>query len=388
MKKILAAFLALAGLWGIAILFCKSSPTTSFVNREMTADSTTITDLAGRRVSWAKPVQRIVLIRSRDVYELSLLLGDELENKLVAWGPDLQAADHDAYEKFVERYPRLKDIPVLGSVFQDALNVEYLLTLQPDLVIADTFMLERRYKSLERLERSGLPVVFLDFSHDPLSGPQQSLRLLGKVLGKDLRAEEIAHFVDAEIQAVLSRLATVQSQLPTVYLECGNLGVASYGNTYGYNNQRHFSSWGTVLERMRCQNIAASFVCGMAPINPEYLFKANPDVIIVTGAHWVERADTMRLGYDVTMADARVHLTAFAQRPGWSALQAVKNGRVHGLFHGFCMHTSNFACLQQLAKWLYPNLFHDLKPEERLKEFHDRFMPFRLSGTWMVTVKD
>ena len=46
----------------------------------------------------------------------------------------------------------------------------------------------------------------------------------------------------------------------------------------------------------------------------------------------------------------------------------------------------SFAAAQQLAKWLYPEEFKELNPEERLHEFHLKFMPVEMSGTWMVSL--
>jgi iron complex transport system substrate-binding protein len=52
------------------------------------------------------------------------------------------------------------------------------------------------------------------------------------------------------------------------------------------------------------------------------------------------------------------------------------------------MHASNFAAVQQLAKWLYPQEFRDLDPRARLEEFHRRFMPVAHNGTWMIALDE
>ncbi len=344
--------------------------------------STVVTDMAGRTVSLRRPIKRIVLIRSRDIYELSLLLGAAVEDRVVAWGDDIQSADADAYAAFLKQYPRLGRIPLVGSIFQDALSAEQVLALKPDLVVADTFMIDRRYKSMDQLGKAGLPVLFLNLSDDPFKGPQQSLLLLGTVLGCEPRAREIVAFADAEIAAVVARLDRIRTPPPSVYLESGSAGAGTYGSTYGRSADGTLSSWGHVLDRVRCRNIASDVASGMARISPEYLIAKDPDVIVITGAGWPALPDTMRLGYSATPADSSARLRAFAKRPGWEHLQAVRSGRVYGLFHGFCMHPTSFVALQQMAKWLYPAEFQDLRPEERLREFHRRFMPIAFSGVW------
>ncbi|HOX39788.1 MAG TPA: ABC transporter substrate-binding protein [Candidatus Brocadiia bacterium] len=346
----------------------------------------TVADFAGRKVSFNRPVKRIVMIRSRDIYEVSLLLEDELPEKLVAWGPDIQTADRDAYDKFVRRYPGLADVPVLGSIFDDAVSAEKVLALRPDLVIVETFMAERGYKSIDRMQRAGLPLLFLDFEHDPFECPQKSIELLGRVLGRERRAEEINAFVNTELDKVFSRLDKLKGEPPKVYFESGSSGPAAYGATYGYNVEKPIA-WGTVMHRLRCRNIADGVAPAMGAISPEFLLMADPDVIVITGASW-DRTDCVRLGYGGDADDAREKLRAFTRRPGWDGLKAVRSGRIYSIFHGLCMHTIDFAACQQLAKWFYPEDFADLNPEAALKEFHERFMPVDYSGAWMIALKE
>ena len=51
------------------------------------------------------------------------------------------------------------------------------------------------------------------------------------------------------------------------------------------------------------------------------------------------------------------------------------------------MHIFSFIGLQQMVKWLYPETFRDIEPEENFKEFHQRFMPIEYSGAWMIEIE-
>ena len=346
----------------------------------------TVTDLAGRQVTLKQPIQRIVLVRGRDISALAMLLGSEIEEKLVAWGPDLEAYDGDTYRRFVSTFPRLADVPQLGSVYQDAVSCERVLALEPDLVIVDTFMIDRGYKCVGRLQRAGLPVLFLDFTQNPFRSAQRSLEVLARVLGKEDRAQQATTFIDAELDKVLARLSNLDEPQVSVYVEGGYQGVENYGPTYGYgyDAKGHMTAWGAILHRLRAHNIAAGVVPKMGPISPEYLLKADPDLIVVTGACWTSPPDTMHLGYYTEVTDARARLQAFTTRPGWSELTAVKTGQVYGLYHNFSMQMAEFVVLQQLAKWLYPSEFGDLDPEASLREFHERFMPVDYRGVFII----
>ncbi len=380
---------------GIAVLFaCAAGFFVNYTSSAGKGNSTsgptiTVTDLAGRSVTLKQPVERIVLVRGRDIYALGLLLGSEIEQKLVAWGPDLESYDADTYHKFLESHPRLADVPKLGSVYQDGVSAEKVLSLAPDLVVVDTFMVERGYKCINRLQQAGLPVLFLDFSTDPYRNPQRSIQVLGRVLEKEERAKEITTFIDAELDKVFSRLDVAPEPSPSIYVEAGYKGVTEYGPTYGHGHDTkgRKTCWGIILPGLRAHNIAADVVPNMGPISPEYLLKADPDVIVITGACWVSQPDAMHLGYLTEASEARSLLKGFTTRPGWKELTAVRSGRVCGLFHNFSMQTTEFVAAQQLAKWLYPGKFDDLDPEASLEEFHKRFMPVDYGGTWTIDLE-
>jgi iron complex transport system substrate-binding protein len=340
----------------------------------------TVVDMAGRRVRLKSDIKRIVLIRGRDIYELSALLGSELPSKLTAWGSEITTSDTDAYDKFCQRYPRLRKTPLIASGNgKSDICGEQLVSLRPDIVIADRFM--RIYPAMGKFERMGLPIFYLDQNSDPMTTPQASLLALGDALGKQARASQIVAFVNQRYQLVSSRLSKIKTIPPSIYLEAGGLGRRGYDSTYG--GRYGFSA---LLAHARSRNIAAQVVPEMAPISAEFMLKSNPDVIVISGANWL-LPDAMRLGYCATLPDSQRRLKAFTTRPGWNGLKAVKNKRVYAIFHGFAMHIFDFAGYEYLAKALYPNQFKDLNPDADLKLFHKKFMPIDCTGVWMTRLQ-
>jgi iron complex transport system substrate-binding protein len=388
MRKVVLPTIGILLACAAGALICRTSPKVQ--DGATSGPSITVTDLAGRSVTLKRPVERIVLVRGRDIYALGLLLGSEIQERLVAWGPDLELYDEDSYRKFVDFHPRLAEVPNLGSVYQDAVSAEKVLALAPDLVVVDTFMADRGYTCINRLEEAGLPVLYLDFSEDPYRNPQRSIELLGRVLQKEDRAREIITFIDAELDRVFSRLDTPEEPAPSIYVEAGYEGAEIYGPTYGhgYDERGHKTSWGSILDGLRARNVAGDVVPHRGPIRPEYLIETDPDLIVITGACWVSQPDAMRLGYFTGTAEARARLQAFTKRPGWSELTAVKTGHVHGLYHNFALQTTEFVAAQQLAKWLYPGKFDDLDPEARLKAYHEKFMPVDYAGVWTIDLEE
>lgn len=353
----------------------KFSEKHSFANRSYK-------DLIGREVVVPEKVQRIVLVRSFYVHELAIVLGQDLPKKLVGWDSSIRTGYLDTYEKYLEVFPELDNVAVLGDSLRGGLSVESIINLNPDLVILDKFMLDRGLQFLEPLEKSGLPLLYLS-SDDPFSDPQRSIRLLGQVLGEEERANRAAALIDEEIERVQSRLRDLSTSKPTVYLEASGT-VSEYGNTYGRNT----SGWGRILEGVRCENVAIGKVPAMGKINPEQLLIADPEHILITGAYWTNSIGSLRLGYSADGNKAGLRLQEYCNRPGWNGLKAVKQKNVHGIHMRFVGHAIGFAGIQQISKWLYPKSFEDIHPEENLRRFHDLCLPVPYSGNWMTSLSN
>ena len=390
MKRGLIFFGALVGTLLLFVFVLRPEKRTPTVPVPLAEISTqNIIDLAGRSVGLGREIRRIVLIRGRDIYELAALLGDDLPKRLVAIGPDLRTADRDAYDVFTARYPSLAHLPETGDIFKDAVSVEQIIDLRPDLVVMDSFMIERGYKCVARLQEAGLPLLFLDTSGDPLSGPQRSLRLLGSVLGDKprQRADEMASIADGRISLVLSRIDKLSRSKPSVYLETGGHpsrpGV-SYG---GYGNPRHYSSWGEILHRLGVKNIADGVIANMGQLNPEFILQSDPDIIVITGQSWSNQG-LLHLGYGARAEPAIKILAEIQNRPGWNSLSAVKNRRICAVYHNFSMRIFDFVCIEKLAKVFYPDVFQDIHPEKDFQGFHNRFMPVPLDGVWMLPTEN
>ncbi|SCL74372.1 ferrichrome/ferrioxamine B periplasmic transporter [Methanoculleus chikugoensis] len=343
----------------------------------------TVTDMAGRTVTLNAPVERIVIMESSKTAELAAIAGDGFAEKIVGWDSDFKRYAGDEYAVFVEKCPQLADIPEVGLLDDNTFSIEKTISLKPDVVIMQNWQLLRAKEAttdaLNKLERAGIPVVFLDFYTDPMANSTKSMLLLGEILGKEDRAQEIVNFYNEQTELVYSRLAAVNGTRPSVYIECGINGPSSYANTYGD------VAWGSVVKRVGGNNIAESLLAGTTKaISPEYLVSQNPDIIILTGRNWAT-PDSLKLGYTVTQDTARNTMTGFVQRPGWDTTNAVKNHKVYGIYQGYCYSIYNFAVVEAFAKWFYPEEFKDVDPDAVLREYHDRFMPIDYNGTFFYS---
>jgi len=380
-KKIIAAIVCVVSLVAVFGAYFLSTPSSQIEPKQ---SEITVTDLAGRTVTIKTPIERVVLASSRHTHEfIAVEGGNNPFKKIVGWGPDLKAYDRDTYNKYEEKFPEIGDIPGVGYHYKGTFSVEKIITLDPDVVVLPLWIVE--YDGVEddisKLEKAGIPTIYIDYWKEPFKNPIESTLLLGSVLDREERAQDIVDYYSEQVNEVHSRLKEIDKTKPKVYVECGSKDPSEYGNTYGSDK-----GWGAMV--VLCGGINIAEDLPMGTINPEYLLDANPDVIMISGSYWPDTPGSMRLGYYADPKESRELLLAFTERPGWDTISAVKNNKVCSIFHGFSFRIYNFAGIQAFAKWFYPDEFEDLDPEESIKEYHERFLPVEYSGVWMMSLEE
>ena len=341
---------------------------------ETTAGTVVYTDMLGREVRLKKNIGRIISIRYMEMYLMAALLGDELDERVISVGMSYKDNDIDGYKKFSEAYD-LDKMAVIGSIYDDAISLEKIMVLKPDIIIADKAFSE--YSCMNKMIEAGLPVVYTDINTDPFHGEQDAMRMLGKMFGVEKKANEMADYMTKKTDAVLARIQKLDDEgkpVPKLYFECGNVPPSEFGGTRGQTNE----GWGYLWLKLRADNIGVGN--GMNPMNPEQILVSNPDVIVIGGANWNPNGDIMRLGFFVTQESVSAHLAEYTKRPGWQNIAAVKNGRVYAVHFNYTVHPYNFAGVEAMAKFLYPEEFSDLEPEKDMADFFARYMPVSYSG--------
>jgi len=230
----------------------------------------TLQDDRGRTVQLAQPPQRIVSILP-SLTEIVCEL-DQCQ-RLVG----------------VDRYstwpPSLSRLPRVGGGLDP--NIEAIVALRPDLVLAATSS-----RAADRLLALGIPVLALEpRTHADV---QRVLGKMGIALGVN-DAQRIWRHIDAGVMAAAQSLPPSVRQT-RVYFEVNR---GPYGAGEG-------SFIGETLARLGAQNILPASLGPFPKLNPEYIMRANPDVIMIG-----ER-----------------NATDLMQRPGWNNIRAVREGRV------------------------------------------------------------
>ena len=374
-KKVIVAVICVVVVGAVLGAYFIATPAPQIEQKQ---SEITVTDLAGRTVTIDKPVERVVITFNFEEY-LAVEGGENPFKKIVGWTRGYWEGRRQwTWEKYKKASPEIEDIPDVGYIYKGTFSAEKVISLEPDIVIMTAYDYERARDDISKLEQAGIPVVLIDYHTETLETHTKSTLMLGKVLGKEERAQEIVEFYTEQVNKVYYRMDEIEGKpKPKVYIEGGYERWRVYDKT---------TMFGAIADKLGAINIAEE---GTKTISPEQVLTANPDVIIITGAYWTKyKYPTPRLGYFADAEESRELLKQIIDRPGWDALNATKNHRVYCIHHGSSRHIYDFFVDQYFAKCLYPDEFEDLDPEANWKEFHERFLPVDYSGVWMLSLEE
>lgn len=342
-----------------------------------------LTDLLNRSVVLTEKPQRFVV--ANYIANFLFVGGAQVIDQIVGLTADgWQSTRYAEYVRLTEAFPKLKDIPSIGGYHDDILNTEKILSFKPDVLIVGKTQFAQNAQRLDLLKKAGISVVVLDYHAMTLENHVKSTLLLGKLLNREKAADEQIKRYSEVIQTIQTRIAKADAQLKKtpVYVECGNLGVGSYGNSY---NQSVL--WGGILKRLGANNIAADMPAPYASLSREFVLSKNPGIIFIAGSIWQNAAenDQMQMGLMVTREQALKRLSGFIKRPFWDRLQAVRDNRVYGVDHGSLRSMMDYTLSLFMAQVIYPGLFEDFDPEAEIHAFYKRYLPeVDSSGTFTL----
>lgn len=232
------------------------------------AQAVTVRDDLQQPVEIRQPPQRIV----------SLL--PSLTETVCALGACERLVGVDRYSNWPDR---VKALPRMGGGLDP--NIELIVAQKPDLVL-----LAGSTRGVERLQALGITVLRLEpRTHADV---QRVLRTVAQALGLPAaEGERVWREIDAGVQAAAQSLSPKARQ-QRVYFE---VSPTPYGASES-------SFIGETLQRMGVGNILPAALGPFPQINPEFVVRARPDVIMA--------GDSSR--------------ASLLQRPGWAQLPALR----------------------------------------------------------------
>lgn len=351
------------------------------------AAEVTVTDVVGRTVTIDAPVKAAILGEGRILYGVAIVERENPFERIVGWPQDVKKNDPGTWNSYKAKFPDAEKVASVGEMKKGEFDAEQAVALGADVVImnheskkaADDAGLEAKLTAV------GIPLVYVDFRDEPMKNTEPTLRLLGELFDEKDRAEEFIKYRAEQIAKVTDVLQKNVFERPLVFLD--RAAGATDECCWSFGN----ANFGEMVELAGGTNLSKDLIPGsFGSVNPEQVVASNPDVVIATSADWSATSPGgiwIGLGPDADPAAAQVKLEALMARPAYSGIKAVNNRKFFAVWHQFYNSPYQYAVIQQMAKWLHPELFADLDPEATLRETHERFLPISYQPGYFAALK-
>jgi iron complex transport system substrate-binding protein len=327
----------------------------------------TVKDVDNRTVTIEHEPQRIILQDGRDIFALALLERENPFARVVAWNNLPKKQDTETWNVLKRKWPEAEKILDMKFSDQGNVDLETVISRQPDLMIAQLRARPSLVQSgvLAQLEALHIPVVFVDYELHPVENTLPSIALLGKVMGQTERAQAYINFYQQRLDRIHQRLATV-SKKPLVFIE-PIAGVGGLDNGCCFTHARN--GWGGLVEAAGGTNIGSQLLPGATGnIAVEKIISLNPDYYLMTGSKRPGKGTAIiPFGYNVPAEDVSAAFNALLTRQGVASIPAVAQGHTGALYHHFYNNPYNIVAIETLSKIFYPTLFKDVDP---LADYH------------------
>lgn len=346
----------------------------------------TVTDMAGRTLQLPGTPKRIVLLEARDIISMAMLHPDPA-SLVVGWA----ATDRIDSQFLKERFEEGHRIEVVGKQTPDTVSLEGLVSLSPDLVVANLYMAPQGGGDLlvERLESVGIPVIFSDVSSNANIDTSQTrnafadlrdhMRMWGEVFDARDKAKTLNAFFDEHLERVASRLAGAEPV--TTYLEIQSTVddcCWAAGNRV----------WGELLELAGGRTLPGVTAPWFQKLQLEYLLSTPHDVYIASGGGWAS-GGRPAIGPGMPTSEGTEGLKRLIGRTGFSQLSSVRSKRVHGIWTGLiAVPPLNILFIERVAKWLHPERCEGIDPAATLAEINERFLSTPIEGPLWASLEE
>jgi iron complex transport system substrate-binding protein len=273
------------------------------------------TDGLGRQVQITTSAKRIVSLAPSNT------------EMLFAIGAGSQVVGRDTYSDFPEEAKILRDV----GDYYGTIEMETILSLQPDLVLVSALSSADQVQSLEDL---GLKVFVVPNPLD-FEGLYANLLTVAELTGHKAEAQEIIQQIQQRVVVVEDKV-TSKVNKPLVFYELdGTDPMAPW--TAGPN-----TFVDTLIGLAGGNNLGSTLTGEWVQISIEALIAQDPEIILLGDAAW-----------------GGVTPESVALRTGWEALSAVKAGKVYPFDDNLVSRPGPrlILGLETLAEFFHPELF-------------------------------
>ncbi|QSZ28178.1 ABC transporter substrate-binding protein [Aceticella autotrophica] len=266
-------------------------------------------------------------------------------------------------------YLGLNNKPCVGAWTNP--DIEKIAELKPQAVLTyGQYPAEDIRKKIESL---GIKVIGIDFYY--LNTYNQDLTRTALLFNQGKKAVEFLNYKDGILSNITKNLTDIDANKKTRVVCLWT----SYFQKGTYKTFPPNSSYDQVIKFAGGNNIAADLKPSTSTqeVSAEWLIAKNPEVII-----FVYSSDI--LGYTTKDNSAVMKLANDIKKdPVLSKTDAVKNNRI------YFTNISNlfrFSEAVYFAKWMYPDRFKDVNPDQVLKEYFEKWLGIPMKGIWAYPI--
>ena len=324
-------------------------------------ETVTVTDGFGREVAVSSPPESGVCSGSGCLRYLVYLQGQDL----VVGVDDIEKKDQEIEGRpyALAHGSRFKDLPLIGE-FRGKDDPEKILGIGPALIFK-TGSTGTAYGTsaaeADKLEaRTGIPVVAFPYgslrSDAEKAEMYTGLRVMGEVLGKEDRAEEVIAYIEATVADLEARTADIpEAEQKTAYIG----GVSSAGAHGIISTEPAYPPFLWI----NAKNPAAGLGTAHADVAKEALVDWDPEYLFID-------VGTIQTESDGAIGELK-------NDPALQGLSAAREGRVYGVLP-YNFYSTNYETVLANAyfvgKTLYPDRFADIDPVEKADEIYTFFV--------------
>ena len=315
-----------------------------------TAQTVTVTDLVGRQVEIKTPVHKVVGIGPGALRLITYI--DGIDRVAGVENIDKKLTNGRTYNVIFQ--DKLAQLPTIGQGGPDSTpDAEKLIEINPDVIFVISLLDKAKADDLQA--KTGIPVVVLSygklgtFEEDVYT----SLKIIGKIMGKEDRAKEVVDYIKGVQKDLQDRTKDIsEDKKPTVYI-----GALGFKGAHGIEStQGNYPPFMAVNARNVADTLGQK---GSVMIEKEKLLDWNPDIIFIDEGN-----------FDLVKQD-------YQKNPDfYKNLKAVKNDNVYGILPYNQYNTNIDTALADsywVGKVLYPEQFKDIDPAEKAKEIYTLF---------------
>ena len=271
-----------------------------------------VTDNLGRPVNIENIPQRIIsLTPSNTEILFALGLGDKI----------IGVTDYCNYP------PKAMDKEKVGGYSTP--DIEKLIALQPDLILADIIHAKEVIPSLEK---KGLTVFTL--GPENLNGMLEDIKMVGEITGKEKEASELVTQMENRIEAITDKTQKLPTRPEVLY-------ITWHDPLWTMGSE---TTTQELIEKAGGVNIFQGMITGYQMVDLEVVIARNPQVIITSTGH----GDAKDLPLEWAKSEPRLGVT-----------EARQNNRVYQIDADLVDRTGPriVDALEWLAYFIHPEIF-------------------------------